>query len=296
MIWEMISNMFDINQMMYLAEGRYELENGIYVNIESYSTCSYEEKKYEIHRKYIDLQYIISGEECIYTSCSKVANDLSNYDIQKDIEFLDVEVEADAHVLKSGESLIIMPGIAHKPCIRSEEKSDLVKKAVFKIPLSVEKKLQYLVLDVDGTLTDGMIYMGNNGECCKAFNIKDGYGIANILPLHNIVPVIITGRNSKIVANRCAELHITDVYQGCSDKLAILKEILRKDNMALANVAYIGDDLNDLQCMQAVKDAGGIVACPVDAIDDVKKIADYISVLQGGHGAVREIIDWICPK
>lgn len=61
MIWEMISNLFDINQMTHLAEGRYELENGIYVNIESYSTCSCEEKKYEIHRKYIDLQYIISG-------------------------------------------------------------------------------------------------------------------------------------------------------------------------------------------------------------------------------------------
>lgn len=162
--------------------------------------------------------------------------------------------------------------------------------------------IKILVMDVDGTLTDGKIYMGSDGEIFKAFNIKDGYGINDILYLKGVEPVIITGRQSKIVENRCKELHIRHIYQGIHDKLSVLKQVLirleleKESKFSLENVAYIGDDCNDLICMQAVKEAGGIVGCPADAAKQVIDIATFISNQNGGNGAVREFIDWFIPN
>ncbi len=152
--------------------------------------------------------------------------------------------------------------------------------------------IKYLVMDVDGTLTDGKIYMSSSGELCKAFNIKDGYGIHDILIPAGIMPVIITGRKSDIVLNRCNELGIMKVYQGVSNKIEKLKEI----TCDLSQVAYIGDDVNDLSCMMPVKEAGGIVGCPADAVKEVLKLADFISEHNGGDGAVRAFIEWLIEK
>lgn len=149
--------------------------------------------------------------------------------------------------------------------------------------------IKYLVMDVDGTLTDGKIYMSNQGEICKAFNIKDGCGICDIAMPAEITPVIITGRKSDIVMNRCKELGITEVHQDVSSKIEILQTIV--DN--LSQIAYIGDDINDLSCMSAVKEAGGIIGCPADAVKKVKELADYIANHNGGDGAVRDFIEWI---
>lgn len=157
----------------------------------------------------------------------------------------------------------------------------------------MKKDIKYLVMDVDGTLTDGKIYMGNEGELFKAFNIKDGCGIHDILIPSGIVPVIITGRKSKILENRCNELKIDKLYQGVGDKLTVLKQILEVDGFNFSNVAYIGDDINDLSCMQQVKEDSGIVGCPSDAVEKVKKIADYTCNAKGGEGAVREFIEWL---
>lgn len=155
------------------------------------------------------------------------------------------------------------------------------------------KAIKLLVMDVDGTLTDGKIYMGASGEMMKAFNIKDGYAICNILPKYGILPVIITGRQSQIVLNRCSELNIKDVYQNVSDKVEKLKEILSERNFSMCNVAYIGDDSNDIPCMMTVKDGNGLVGCPSDAVKKVKELADFVSEESGGNGAVREFIEWI---
>lgn len=143
-------------------------------------------------------------------------------------------------------------------------------------------------MDVDGTLTDGKIYMGPDGEVCKAFNIKDGCGI-RIVTGAGIVPVIITGRSSEILKRRCEELDIKEIYQSVSDKVSILKRVVDD----LSTVAYIGDDVNDIACMLQVKDAGGIIGCPADAANEVKQLATFISEKPGGEGAVREFIDWI---
>lgn len=149
--------------------------------------------------------------------------------------------------------------------------------------------IKLLIMDVDGTLTDGRIYMGADGEFCKAFDIKDGYGIHVILPQHSIIPVIITGRTSKIVENRAKELGITELYQGRSDKIGTMRQVLEKHNCDPAEVAYIGDDVLDLPCMKIC----GVVGCPADSAQAVKDISDYICCSAGGHGAVREFIEWI---
>ncbi|MCC8050298.1 MAG: 3-deoxy-D-manno-octulosonate 8-phosphate phosphatase [Clostridiales bacterium] len=149
--------------------------------------------------------------------------------------------------------------------------------------------IKYLVMDVDGTLTDGKIYMSSSGELCKAFNIKDGCGIHDILIPAGISPVIITGRKSEIVLNRCKELGITEIYQGVSNKIEKLKEVTED----LSTVAYIGDDINDLSCIVSVKKAGGVVGCPADAAKKIKNIADFIAESNGGDGAVRDFIEWM---
>ena len=149
-------------------------------------------------------------------------------------------------------------------------------------------KIKMLVMDVDGTLTDGKIYMGSDGEVFKAFDVKDGYAIAHLHEV-GIIPVIITGRKSKIVENRAKELNIKEVYQGVSDKIEKLKEVAKDNGVLLEEVAYIGDDLNDLDCMGIC----GLSACPNDAIDEVIQSVNYICKHSGGNGAVREFIEYI---
>lgn len=148
-------------------------------------------------------------------------------------------------------------------------------------------------MDVDGTLTDGKIYMASDGEIVKAFNIKDGYGIHDILIPNGITPVIITGRKSQIVENRCKELGITDIFQGVKAKVAILFSFLKKRGSNPDEVAYIGDDLNDIDCMKAVISSQGIAGCPADAVQQIKEHSNYICKSRGGDGAVREFIDWL---
>jgi 3-deoxy-D-manno-octulosonate 8-phosphate phosphatase (KDO 8-P phosphatase) len=150
-------------------------------------------------------------------------------------------------------------------------------------------EIKMLIMDVDGTITDGKIYMGEHGEILKAFNIKDGYAIREILPKYNIIPVIITSRMSKIVENRALELCISHIYQGVIDKKILLKEIIEQENISMSNVAYIGDDINDLECMMSC----GLRGCPADAVSEIKEIADFISKKNGGDGAVREFIEII---
>ncbi|MCD7836145.1 MAG: hypothetical protein LUG83_05795 [Lachnospiraceae bacterium] len=109
--------------------------------------------------------------------------------------------------------------------------------------------IQYLVMDVDGTLTDGKIYMGNDGEVFKAFSIKDGCGIKDIAIPAGIIPIIITARESNIVLLRCKELSISEVYQGIRNKFELLSNLISD----FSTVAYIGDDILDLQCMVPIK-------------------------------------------
>lgn len=155
--------------------------------------------------------------------------------------------------------------------------------------------VKHLVMDVDGSLTDGKIYIGPNGEAMKAFSVKDGYAILFILTSANIEPIIITSRNSSIVQNRCDELGIKEVHQGKLEKTTTLREIVGEEN--IGSCAYFGDDLNDMECMLSIKNAGGIVGCPSDAVQEIKAIADYVCINKGGEGALREFAEWlVSPK
>lgn len=154
------------------------------------------------------------------------------------------------------------------------------------------RDIKYLVMDVDGTLTDGKIYMGNSGELCKCFNIKDGCGIHDIILPKGIKPIIITGRKSNIVLNRCREIGITDIYQGVENKIEVLCSVVSD----LSEVAYIGDDINDLSCMVPIKEAGGIIGCPQNAAKKIIEIVDYVAKRDGGDGAVRDFIEWLVEE
>ncbi len=159
--------------------------------------------------------------------------------------------------------------------------------------------INFLIMDVDGTLTDGKINISPSGELFKAFHVRDGYAINTILPQIEIKPVIITGRESEIVAKRSEELGIPFVFQGVKDKRRVLENLLAVESCrdgceyTLANCAYIGDDIPDLECMQLIKLAGGLTACPNDAVQEIKAISDFISSKKGGDGAVRELVDFL---
>ena len=148
------------------------------------------------------------------------------------------------------------------------------------------RNIKMLVMDVDGTLTDGKIYYGNDGEVFKAFDVRDGYRLIKC-EQYGIITAIITGKSSKIVEGRAKDLRIKEVYQGVSDKLEVLKMLTEKNSVSLEQVAYIGDDVNDMECMNVC----GFSACPADAIEEVKECVDYVCKNIGGHGAVGEIID-----
>jgi 3-deoxy-D-manno-octulosonate 8-phosphate phosphatase, yrbI family len=151
--------------------------------------------------------------------------------------------------------------------------------------------IKLVLLDVDGTLTDGGIYRGNNGEELKRFNVKDGYAIVNAQKL-GIEFGIITGRKSELVEIRAKELKIKYLYQGISEKTVILEEIMKKDGLSKEEIAYMGDDLNDLLIMKQVGSSG----TPKDAVDEVIQVADFVSKKNGGSGAVREFIEHILKK
>ncbi len=154
--------------------------------------------------------------------------------------------------------------------------------------LAKARGIKLLALDVDGVLTNGSLYFGNQGEELKSFNILDGLGI-KLLQDNGVSVAIITGRQSTLVAKRASDLNIKYVIQGREDKLTALNELLKKLNLTLDQAAYMGDDLPDLaaiiQCRLGITVAS--------AYPFVKDIADWITDKSGGEGAVREVSDLI---
>ena len=150
------------------------------------------------------------------------------------------------------------------------------------------KKIKLLLTDVDGVLTNGKLYFSADGEYMKAFNVKDGQ-ICKYLIDKGIKIGIITGRSSEIVSKRANELNIEIIYQGQKDKVHTLSLVRQKYKIENEQIAYIGDDINDL----GVLALSGISACPADAVDKVKKSVDYICDSKGGKGAFREFAEFI---
>ena len=150
------------------------------------------------------------------------------------------------------------------------------------------KKVKLIISDVDGVLTDGGIYIGEQGELFKAFHVRDGFGITLALRL-GFQFAIITGRKSKQLEIRAKELGITEIFQGRIDKRPAYGDVKEKFALTDEEIAYVGDDLIDLPIMAQV----GFPATVADAPSEVKNYSCVVSDLNGGHGAVREVIEFI---
>lgn len=150
------------------------------------------------------------------------------------------------------------------------------------------RKIKIIILDVDGTMTDGKITFDNNGIETKSFDVKDGMAIAQSIK-HGIKVAIITGRTSKIVEKRASELGIIDIYQGIGNKIATLDKLLKKYNYTYENVAYMGDDINDIPAMMRAS----YVGVTADSVLDIEEFSHFKSKYKGGDGAVREFIEVI---
>ena len=157
--------------------------------------------------------------------------------------------------------------------------------------MSELKEVKLFVMDVDGTMTDGKIYVGADGELMKAFDVKDGYALARC-HMYGIKTAIITGRYSRIVEKRAEVLAIDEIFQGVKDKVVVLESLVKKYSCDWSEVVYIGDDENDIECMKKC----GYSACPYDAVKSVIETADYVCTHKGGNGAVREILDKVFEK
>ena len=151
------------------------------------------------------------------------------------------------------------------------------------------KKIKLVALDMDGTLTDGSINIGSEGELFKRFNAKDGLGITTA-KRHGLRISVITGRKGPIIQRRTEELGIAeDAMSGISAKKKALQTLAEKYNLSMEEIAFMGDDLNDLPALLAA----GLSAAPADAAEDVKKVAEYIAPHKGGQGAVRDLLELI---
>jgi YrbI family 3-deoxy-D-manno-octulosonate 8-phosphate phosphatase len=148
--------------------------------------------------------------------------------------------------------------------------------------------IKLIFSDVDGVLTDGGLYYNADGEALKKFNVKDGL-IARVLQKKGFRLGIMTGRKSPFVETRFKELNYEFIIQGIPKKLIEMQRVLKETGLNMENIAYIGDDLNDEELMKHV----GFAACPADAADEIKLIADFISTKKGGDGAFREFADLI---
>ncbi len=145
-----------------------------------------------------------------------------------------------------------------------------------------------LAMDVDGVLTDGGMYYSEMGDELKKFNTRDGMGI-KMLQLAGIVTAFITKEKTAIVERRGRKLAVPEVHQAADDKLPVLTRVIEKYGLNLKEVAYIGDDVNDLQTLLAV----GFSAAPADAMPSVLQVVHYVCKKRGGEGAVREVADLI---
>ena len=209
--------------------------------------------------------YLSSRHDIIESGC-RISKNITYYEMPENTYF-EIDEPSD---------WIIIEGLLMKKKVRNN--------------FSEKKKLKIdtLILDVDGTLTDGGMYYSPQGEFMKKFNTRDAFGI-RLLMDKGIEVIIITSENSKIVEERLKKMKITEFYLGVNDKFSLLEKIKLKKKIEWDAIGYVGDDLNDLEAMKSV----GFKACPSDAEKEILEISDFISPKRAGYGAIREIVNYI---
>lgn len=155
--------------------------------------------------------------------------------------------------------------------------------------MEAAKNIRLLVTDNDGVLTDTGVYYSDSGEVMKRFSIRDGMGVERLRNLLNIETGIITGELSGSVKKRAEKLKIKELFLGAKEKHTLLPEIMENNKLNAKQIAYIGDDVNDIELMKLV----GLTASPSDGMIDVRQIVDYVCEAEGGNGAFREFAELI---
>jgi 3-deoxy-D-manno-octulosonate 8-phosphate phosphatase (KDO 8-P phosphatase) len=153
------------------------------------------------------------------------------------------------------------------------------------------KNIKLVLTDVDGVLTDTGVYYSAKGEEMKRFSIRDGMGM-EILKEHGIMSAMMTREDSPRVASRSKKLNLPYYFPGILDKRAALGDLLRETGLKINQLAYIGDDVNDVEIMAEIAKSG-LTACPADAMPAARKVAHYIARAPGGNGAFRDFAEWI---
>jgi 3-deoxy-D-manno-octulosonate 8-phosphate phosphatase (KDO 8-P phosphatase) len=149
------------------------------------------------------------------------------------------------------------------------------------------RAIRLLLSDVDGVLTDSGVYYTDGGELLKRFSLRDGMGVERLREIAGIETGLVTGERSPAVGKRAEKLRIAELHMGARDKERVLEEILRRRGLAAREVAYIGDDMNDIAVIRRV----GLSACPGDAVPQVRQAVHIVCESPGGHGAFREFAE-----
>ncbi len=148
--------------------------------------------------------------------------------------------------------------------------------------------IKVVLTDCDGVLTDGGVYVGPDGELMKRFSIRDGMGVERLRDA-GVVVGIVSGEQSPALAARAAKLRITELHLGVRDKLGMVDDLCRRLGVERAEIAYLGDDVNDVPAMAAV----GLAGAPADALPQAREVADHVCAAPGGHGAFREFAELV---
>lgn len=209
--------------------------------------------------------FYITSKERLLTSQNRISGNIRIYEMSEDTAY-EIDEPSDWIII---EELLRRREMS----IRREERLE---------------KIKLFLTDCDGCLTDGGMYYSENGEELKKFNTKDGMGFS-LLRERGILTGIITGERTEIVEMRAKKLHIDELHQGIGNKLDVVKQLAHKYQIDLTEVAYVGDDINDIEVMENVG-----FPCTVNSASNViKEKAKYVSGLNGGEGAVRDIIEFI---
>lgn len=215
--------------------------------------------------------FYISKYDAVINSQLRISGKIGHYEMQEET-YIEIDEPEDWIIVED--------------LIRKRETERASKKSMI-----TSKKVKLFATDCDGVLTDAGMYYSENGDMLKKFNTKDGMGLS-MLKENNIILAILTGENSAIVKKRADKLGIEEVILGCKDKVAAMDKLLNKYNINYENVAFIGDDINDLELLKKV----GYSFSVADAMQIVKDSVDYVTLRKGGEGAVREVADLILSK
>lgn len=250
--------------------------NGIAIDIAAYTLgATYIERHFTLDRTWKGTDHAASLEPDGLRRLNRDLHNITKALTHKKKEILDIEA-VQRKKLKWDRHLNPVPD--------TEAPAGTMAKPVF-------SRIKLLLMDVDGVLTDAGMYYTENGDELKKFNTRDGQGIA-LLREAGIKTGIITRENTEIVSRRAKKLKIDIVHQGVTDKLSIMKKIIKAQKLSPSDICYIGDDIHDIEAMRFA----GLSAAPADAIPDCKAESDYICRSRGGEGCVREIADIILKK